>query len=317
MKFKVILITIILLISTFLPAAAEELKVGFVSDIGGIGDKSYNDQLLESFKKLENDFNFKFESKESELMTEYLDNINYFAENNFDLIWGVAFTMEQAIKEAAQLYPEINFVIFDAVVEEENVLSIEFKEEEAGFLAGLTAALENESSKVAFVGGRENSEILKYQNGFKVGVETVNSKIEVINKYIGSFNNYSKAKKTVSELVEEDVDLIFYAAGAAGRGIIEVAVENDIKLISLDLIDKILAPQNMITIILKNTDEIVAKTLENFYNDNYVNEIKKYGIAENAFKIDLDQAEKMMSSSSINKIEEYKKQLLIGEIEIP
>lgn len=296
--------------------SAQYLEIGFVTDIGGFGDNNYNDQILSSLKKAEKNLNLKIEYQESELMTEYLNNLNHLAENKMDLIWGVGFTMEQAVKEAAQLYPERNFVIFDAVVEEENVLSIDFKEKEEAFLAGVIAALESNSFKVAFIGGRKNSKILNYQRGFRAGLRAVNPKIEVINKYIGSFNDYSKAKKISSALISEKVDIIFYAAGPASRGIIDTAIENDIKLISVDPMDKRLAPKNLITIILKNTEKIVLEIVEDLYNDNYVNEIREYGIAENAFIIDQDQAETMMSINAINKIEEYKKQLITGEVEI-
>lgn len=318
MKTKAaVVIIIFVLLSTFsLSASAEDFKTAFVTDIGGIKDNSYNDQLLESLNKASDKFDFKFEFKESELMTEYLDNLNYFAEKDFDLIWGVGFTMEQAVKEAAQLYPETQFVIFDAFIEEENVFSIDFKEEEAAFLAGVVAALESSSLKIAFIGGRKNNEILKYENGFKAGAERVDEKIEVRAEYIGSFNDYSEAKEISSQLISDGVDLIFYAAGAAGRGIITAAVENDIGLVTLDPSAKVLAPQNVITVILKNTDQITEELIEDFYNNNTFEQQKKYGIAENAFKIDLEQAEKMMSSEAIKKIEEYKKQLLQDEVEI-
>jgi len=296
--------------------SAQYLEVALVSDIGGVGDNSYNDQLRSAIKEADNNFNLSIAFRESNLMTEYLENINYFAENEFDLIWGVGFTMEQAVKEAAQMYSERNFVIFDGIVEEENVMSITFKKDEAAFLAGVIAALESKSSKVAFIGAKENKEMKKYQIGFNTGVKTVNSDVKTINKYIGNSNDFSMAKKITKELIEQKVDTIFYAAGAASNGIIDTAVKEDIKLISLDKADIILAPNNILTAILKNTDYIVEEVIAGYYNDNYVNEIKEFGIADNAFILAQKQAENMLSSDKLVKIEEYKQQFLAGEIEI-
>jgi len=315
MKYKLLVILLLLLIFSF-SASAQYLEVALVSDIGGFGDNSYNDQLREALKKAEEKFNLKLEFKESDLMTDYQDNINDFAENDFDLVWGTGFTMEAAVKEAAQMYPEVNFVIFDGVVKEDNVMSLTFKKEEAAFLAGIVAALKTESLKVAFIGGRENEEIKKYQIGFNTGVDSVNAEVEVINRYLGSFNDFSTAKKVSSELASQNVDLIFYAAGAASRGIIDTALEKNIKLISLDTADIDLAPNNILTVIQKNTDYLVEQVIESYYNDNFVNEIKEYGLADNAFFLEKNQSEDMLSQEILKKVEEHKQQFLAGEIEI-
>lgn len=315
MRFKITVILLFILFFSF-AASAQYLEVALISDIGGFADNNYNQQLRDSLNKSDENLNLSLEFRESKLMSEYLENINYYAENNVDLIWGVGFTMEQAIKEAAQMYTDINFVIFDGIVEEENVMSLSFKKDEEAFLAGVVAALESNNSAVAFIGGKDNREIKEYQQGFETGVKAVNSEIEVYNEFVGSFNDFSKAKEITNKLIGENVDIIFYAAGAASRGIIDTALEEDIKLISLDASDIELAPENVLTAVLKNTDYLVEKTVESFLEDNYVNEIKEYGLADDAFIIDQSQAEDMMAEENIDKIEEYKQQYLSGEIEM-
>jgi basic membrane protein A len=316
MKFKIIIILIFIFLFFSFSASAQYLEVALVSDIGGFGDYSYNDQLRASINAVEQNLNILFEFRESTLMTEYLENINYFAENKFDLIWGVGFTMERAIKETAQMYPERNFVIFDGIVKEENVTSITFKKEEAAFLAGIIAALESQNSKIAFIGAKENDELKQYQVGFNTGAKKANSEVKIYNRYLGSFNNFSKAKNITEELAAENIDIIFYTAGAASSGIIEAAIEQNINLISLNRTDINLAPNNVLTVILKNTDQIAKRIIEAHYNDNYINEIKEYGISDNAFVLAQKQAEKLISSDTLTKIEEYKQQFLAGEIEI-
>lgn len=314
MKIKSILILLIILFLSF-AVSAQNLKVALVSDIGGFDDHSYNDQLKESLELAEKNHNLTFEFKESELMSEYLNNIISFTEADFDLIWGVSFTMKEAIKEAAQMYPGIQFVIFDAVVQEKNVKSITFNNIEAGFLAGITAALESNSKVVAFIGGEDNKEISDYKKGFNRGVETVDPNIKVYNNYLGSFNDFSKAKNISEELIKKKTDIIFYAAGAASKGIITTAVEKDIRLITLDRSDIILAPNNILTSISKNTDKIVDKLISN-YNNQDSNQIKEYGISENAFILDKKQSDKLISEENLTKIREYKKQFISGEINI-
>ncbi len=316
MKFKLITIFLLFFLVFSFSVSAQYLEVALVSDIGGFGDNSYNDQLRSAINGLDEKLNLSIDFRESKLMTEYLENINYFAENKFDLIWGVGFTMEQAIEEAAQMYPERNFVIFDGVVAEDNVMSITFKKEEAGFLAGVIAALESKNSAAAFIGAKENKEMKKYEVGFNTGVKAVNSDLKVMNRYIGSFNDFSRAKGITNELAEANVDVIFYAAGSASHGIIDTAIEKDIKLISLDQADINLAPNNILTSILKNTDHIVEEVIKGYYEDDYINEIKEYGIANKAFVLSKKQSEKLISVDKLAKFEEYKQQFLTGEIEI-
>ncbi len=315
MNYKLLIILLLILIFSF-SASAQYLEVALVSDIGGFGDNSYNDHLRESLNKANENLNLELDFKESQLMTDYQNNLNDFAENDFDLIWGIGFTMEEAVKESAQMYPEVNFVIFDGIVEEENVMSLTFKKEEEAFLAGIIAALKSESSKVAFIGGRDNKEIRRYQAGFNTGAKAVNSEVEVFNRYLGSFNDFSAAKEISIELVSQNVDLIFYAAGAASRGIIDTALEENINLISLDAADIDLAPNHILTVIQKNTDYLVEQVMESYYSDNYVNEIKEYGLVDNAFVLEKNQAEDMLNQEILEKVEEYKQQFLAGEIEI-
>lgn len=319
MKLKtsaIISIFLLLLLTVPLHAQGEqEFKVALVSDIGGFEDGNYNQQLRDSLNNIDNEINLNLEFKESELMTDYLDNLTHFAENEFDLIWGVGFTMKQAVKEAAQMYNERKFVIFDAVVKEDNVLSIDFAKKEEGFLAGVIAGLESNNSKVAFIGGKENQELKEYEIGFRTGAEAVSSNVEIVSNYIGSFNDYSAAEELTKKIAEQNVDIVFYAAGPASQGIIKTAINEDLKLISLKASDIKLAPKNMITAVLKNTDFIVSKTVDELVNDNYISEVKEYGLADNAFVIDQKQAEEMMSQENLEKIEEYKQRLISGDIE--
>lgn len=315
MKIKAIIIFLIIVFLSF-SVSAQNLKVALVSDVGGFGDYSYNDQLKKSLELAEAKYNLSLEFKESEIMSKYLNNVIYFAENDFDLIFAVSFTMKEAVKEAAQIYPDTQFIIFDAVVEEDNVSSLTFKKAEAGFLAGLTAALESKTKFVAFIGAEDNKEISNYQRGFITGVKSVNSEIEIYSEYIASFNDFSKAKKISEDLAAKNTDIIFYAAGAASKGIIETALEKNIKLITLDSSDIKLAPNNILTVILKNTDQIIDELITSYQNDNFSSEIREYGISDNGFILDEKQSDKLISEETLIKIREYKQQFISGEIEI-
>lgn len=319
MRYKIMIILLFFLLFPILSPNsifAEDLELALVSDIGGFSDVSYNEQLKKSLTEAASEFDFSLEFIESNLMTEYLENINYFAEKDFDLIWGVGFTMERAIKETAQMYPKTNFILFDGNVEEKNVMSIIFKKEEAAFLAGVTAALASESSVVAFLGGKNIEAIRRYQLGFQAGVQAVNSDIKVLTEYSGSFNDFSRAKKSAADLEAEGADIIFYVAGAAARGVIDVALAKDIRLISLDAADLELAPKNILAVVIKNTDFLVKKIISGYIENNDINGIKEYGIEDKAFILKINQNEKIMNEKKLNKIEEYKQQYLAEEIDI-
>jgi basic membrane protein A len=313
-------ILIILVFSLAVPSFAQEIynmQTALVTDIGGLNDNSYNDQIWEGLEDAKDDLSVELKVLESKIMTDYLPNLNELAEEKNDMIWAVGFSMQESLKEAAQMYPDTTFVLIDGIVELENVLSIDFAVEESAYLAGVTAALKSKSGKIAFIGGRENNILKRYERGFTEGALKADEDLEVIIRYTGNFNDPTKASDIAVELSEDyDVDVIFHAAGPGSKAIIDASINHDFYVIGIDSGDNKLASKNILTNVVKNISFITERETKNYYNGDFNTGIKVYDLASGGIGLDQVQAKKNLSKDILNKLEEYKKMIIDGRIDI-
>ena len=149
---------------------------------------------------------------------------------DFSLIFGIGYKLEPVINDIAKQYPDKHFAIVDSVVDQPNVASLTFKDNEASFLAGVAAAKTTTTKKVGFVGGVEGFVIDRFEAGFVAGVKAVDPEIEVKVEYAGSFADAPKGKQLAAAMYADGVDVIFHASGATGNGVFSEAkdiVAND------------------------------------------------------------------------------------------
>ena len=213
-------------------------KIGMITDTGGVNDESFNQSAWEGLQDLKAEYGDKVEVKylESTQDADYVPNVETFVDDEYDLIVGVGYKLEDAIKKASKDYPEKQFAIIDSVVEGENVNSLTFEDNVSGFLTGLVAGKMTETGKVAFIGGIESDVLAKFEYGYKAGVLTANPDAKVTSQYANSFGDAAKGKSIANQMHKDGVDIIFTAAGATGTGAIEAAKENNKKAIGVDQI---------------------------------------------------------------------------------
>jgi basic membrane protein A len=312
--FLVIIVTLILVLS--FPVLAQNFKIGFVTDIGGLDDNSVNDQIRAGLLNNNQNLELTTKIKEVNLMSNYLASLNELAEEGFNLIWAAGYTMQEAVEEAAQMNPERQFALLDATVNLENVLSIQFADQESAYLAGITAAIYSKTGVIAFIGGRKTDKVLAYQQGFNAGAKVYRSDIKVINKYIDSFNFSLQTADICQEVKNDGADIIFHAAGSNSQAIINFALKNKIYLIAADPAEIELAPQNTLTSLRQNITYVVEQENNNLVTGKYRSGIKKYGLAENGVGLDQKQLAKFLTETEQQTIDQYRAEISNDEISI-
>ncbi len=240
---------------------AEELKVGIVFDVGGLGDQSFNDAAYVGLMRLNQELGAKVGYVESRTPSDYEANLAMLAREGYDVIWGIGFLLEDAIRKVAVQYPETKFGIIDSAYADEeyesslkNVLGVLFKEHEGSFLMGVLAAETTESNIVGFVGGMQIPVIERFEAGFKSGVWSVNPAIDIITNYTGVFDDPAKGKAATDSMIRRRADVVFHAAGATGLGMIESAEEQGIWAIGVDSDQHHLAPDTILNSMIKRVD---------------------------------------------------------------
>jgi len=251
-------------------------------------------------------------------MEDYVPNLTSLVNQGFDMVWAVGFLMSEALTQVAAEFPNSHFGIIDAEVSAPNVVSVLFKEEEGSFLVGLVAGAETEKNRVGFVGGMEFPLIKKFEAGYKAGVKAANPKATVRSAYSGSFDDPAKGKELAIAQFMLGADIVYHAAGATGLGVIEAAQSRgaDRYAIGVDMCQHHLAPDNVITCMIKRVDLGVFEGTKALIEGNFVGRTLILGLKENGVGI-CDISKQSLSASTLALVEEYSSKIISGALVVP
>ena len=206
------------------------VKIGLAFDVGGRGDRSFNDSAARGADKAKKEFGGEIKeltAKTSDTEADREQRLSDMAEAGYSPIIGVGYAYAASMTKVAAKYPKISFGIVDSVVDAKNVDSITFTEEQGSYLAGVAAALKTKKDHVGFIGGVDVPLIKKFEAGYVQGVKDTNSKIKVDTQYLShgsdtsGFASPDKGKEAAQGMLDNGADVIYSAAGSSGNGAIE------------------------------------------------------------------------------------------------
>lgn len=251
----------------------DNFKVTLVLTEGGVHDQSFNQSAWEEGAlKAKEEYGVEVSYLECKQKSEYASNIETAVDSDSDLIIGVGYEMSDAIKEAAESYPEQNFAIVDGSYEEipDNVKTILFNEEEAGYSVGLVAGKMTKTNKLGFIGGMDIPSVSNFVVGFEKGLKEVNPQIELVTQYANSFTDAAKGKAMSQQMVQSGVDIVFTAGGGVNDGVYENARETDTRAIGVDMPCNHISEDYIITSALKNVGTGVKLTIKDLIDGKFV-----------------------------------------------
>ena len=287
-KLKIIGLSLILSVGAYGCAKEEikeddSLKICVVLDEGGANDQSFNQSAIEGLYRARDSYGVEVSYIESSGEAEYFSNIESAVDLGSDLVVAVGYKFTEEIEEAANTYPDQKFAIIDGSYEKipENVTSILFDEEEAGYTVGLIASQMTETNKVAFLGGYDIPSVTGFRDGFIVGLKEGNPNIEVKSQFANSFTDSAKGKAMAQQLIKDGYDTIFSAGGGVNNGVWEACVENNKMAIGVDMPSSQYSPA-IITSALKNVGTGLELTIKDLIDDNFKGGTKTiYSLANN------------------------------------
>ncbi|RXI40984.1 BMP family ABC transporter substrate-binding protein [Clostridium tetani] len=264
--------------------AKEQLKVGLVTDQGGVNDGSFNQSAHEGISKAEKELGItQINAIESKQQEQYQPNLKIMA-GEADLTVGCGFMMVKAMENVSKEIKDKKFLIVDQEVKTPNTLSITFKEEEGSFLAGVIAGKMTKTNKVGFVGGKESEVINRFETGFAAGVMSVNPEagklLKPVNektpgknvKYVDSFEDQQKGTEAAKMLYNSGCDIVFHAAGGVGLGVFKAAKEMKKWAIGVDSDQAAALPEYKDIILIsmeKQVGEAVIDTIKSIQEDKF------------------------------------------------
>ena len=290
-KFKALLLTGIVALGVVGCGKKESVesnnkfKATLVLSTGGVNDQSFNQSAWEGALKAKEEYGIEVSYLESNTEADYQSNIETAIDQDSDLVIGIGYQVGESILEASKLYPEQRFVAVDSTfdVSLENLRTVKFSEEEAGYLTGLIAGKMTESNVLGCVGGFDIPSLTPFFEGFEKGAKEANQDVKVLKQYINSFADSAKAKVVAKQMEKEGADIIFTACGGGNTGVIEVAREGKgVKIIGVDMPMNYIAPEHIITSALKNVGEGIKLTIKDTLDGNFNggNEVK-YNLSNN------------------------------------
>ncbi len=311
-------------------------KIGLAYDVGGRGDQSFNDSAYAGLEQAVEELDAtctEAEAGAGESDADRADRLIELAEAGYDTIISVGFIYSVATYEVAPDYPDVNFGIIDGFNPTEsqedlpNVANINFAANEGSFLVGVAAALTTESDNVGFIGGVQGPLIEGFEAGYVAGVEAVDPNIEIQSQYLSQgdpvkgFENPPGGETAATGMYDKGADVIYHAAGKSGLGLFDaVAAAGDGNwAIGVDSDQYLTVDEDqqpfILTSMLKRVDtgvlEYATAVSEGEPPSGYVT----YDLASGG--VGYATSGDHMSEDVVAQIEDYKDQIVAGDIEVP
>ena len=318
---KVVFAVILLLSSTLLNSTfAQQIKVGMVTDVGGVNDQSFNQSAWEGLQKTKKEMGIKVSYQESKQDADYASNLETLLDAKNDLIWGIGFKMADAILLAAKQNPKQKYAIIDYSYGDKtpaNVVCVMFKAEEGAFLAGYIGAKMTKTNTIGFIGGMSVPIIHAFQYGYKAGAKFANKNVNILEQHAESFTDAAKGKAIANQMIGKNADVVFHAAGAVGDGVIEAVKEKNKFAIGVDRDQNYLAPKNVITSSMKRIDNAIYNVVRDFSKGSFKGGTTiTYGLKDGAVDI-APTTMKMIPMALMNDVSDLKKKITDGKIKVP
>jgi basic membrane protein A len=324
------------------PECNADISVGVAYDIGGIGDKSFNDAANAGLQAAI-DEGLVCEENTDSLEPDATgsnrdDNVIALAEEGLDLVVAVGFAFSPGINTNAGDFPDTHFAIIDGFAtcgtdcgldndDLTNVTDLTFKEHEGSFLVGAAAAIQagkDNCDTVGFLGGQTGPLIEKFEAGYVAGIAHIDDGIEVLVEYIGpdvtAFNDAVKGEALSADMYDAGACIIYHAAGASGAGLFNAAVAADKLAIGVDSDQYLLVSAeqqpHIMTSMLKRVDTAVHDAIEAQGGDGLDAGGQVFGMAEGGVDYSKSNTE-LMTEDITTEVDDLKQQIIDGAITVP
>ena len=328
-KFLALILSLIMVLSLVACGGGEEggdegdaeattIKIGMVTDVGGVNDKSFNQTAWEGLQALAaEDATFEVNYLESKTDADYQTNINTFVDEGVDLIICVGYMLADATREAALAYPEQKFAIIDDATNAdlENVACLMFAQEQASYLVGLVAGSVTESKTVGYVQGMVSDSMNLFGIGYITGVLEACPDAKVLQYNANNFGDIAGGSAAAKDMITNGADVIYHAAGGTGIGVINTCAEEGVWAIGVDTDQSILAPEAVITSAMKRVDTASQDIAKAVKGGSFVGGVHLYDLSNGG--VDLAPTRDNIPADVLAKVEAAKAAVIDGSVVVP
>jgi basic membrane protein A len=301
-------------------AYSADIKPAIVYDLGTKFDKSFNEGVSNGAKRFTEENKVEVHEFEPSNDSQIEQAIRKMAKRGSDPIISVGFSQANAVGVVAKEFPNTSFTIIDSVVDQPNVRSVTFKEEQGSFLVGALAAMASKSGKIGFVGGQDIALIRKFACGYEQGAKYVNKDVEVFQNMTGStgaaWNNPTKGGELAKSQFDRGADVVFAAAGGTGIGVYQAAKDNGKYAIGVDSNQNHLHPGTMLTSMVKRVDNAAYDTFKAKMEGSWEGGTVSLGLAEKGVGWSVDENNEKIVEPFKEKMTAIEADIISGKIKI-
>jgi basic membrane protein A and related proteins len=297
------------------------IKIGLVTDIGGLNDRGFNHLSFLGLQRAESDLGVEQRVFQAHSTQEYVPNLSTFARQGYDLTIGVGFTEATAIDTAATNFPQSNFAIVDVDQSEEphkppNLLGLLFREQETGYLVGYLAGLEEKRRSgpdvIGSVGGQKQPPVDRFIAGYQAGAKAADPGIKLLNNYSEDFADQAKCKQIALNQIEAGAGVIFQVAGGCGLGALDAAKEKGVWGIGVDADQAFLGP-HILTSAVKRVDTAVFLAIKSVVDGNFKGGTNLvFGLQQNG--VGIGKISPKVPKSEVAKVNQVRADIISGKI---
>ena len=302
-------------------APAQKIKVGLVTDVGGLHDRGFNQLSYEGLKRAQAKLGVGGRVLLSKQNADYVPNLSALAKQHYDLVIAVGFLMTDAVDTVAPRFPSTKFAIIDVDQttlkhKPKNVRGLLFREQEGGYLIGYLAGLvtKHQGGKqvVGVVGGIKIPPVDRFAAGYEAGAKAADPGIKVLLDYSQDFVAQNKCKELALNQIAAGAQVIFADAGACGLGVHDAAREKHIWSLGGDADQSYLGPE-ILSSELKNVDVAVYDTVRDAATGKFKGGGNSIFTAENG-GIGIGKISPKVPQSIVAKVMTVKAKMAAGKI---
>jgi basic membrane protein A and related proteins len=260
----------------------KQFKIGLVSDTGGVDDKGFNQFTIAGLKRAETELGVTTRVYVSNSADDYLPNLQAAVQDGNDLVIAVGFLLGPSVVTAAKASPNTSFAAVDnffggdpcestpscETKSQPNVLGMIYPTEQAGYLAGIVAAMITKTKVVSTVGGKKIPPVDNWIAGYMQAVKDTDPSIKELNAYSDNFDDQAKCKEIALDQIANKSDVVFQVAGKCGLGALDAACEKNVNAIGVDA-DQSFAGPCVVTSALKPLESSVFALIKQFVDGQF------------------------------------------------
>jgi basic membrane protein A and related proteins len=237
-----------------------------IFDLGGKFDKSFNEAAFNGAQRWAEETGGAFKELEMQSEAQREQALRRLAEAGANPVVMTGFAFGDVLNTVAPDFPDTKFAIIDMVVDQPNVKSVVFTEDQGSYLVGMMAAMASKSGTVGFVGGMDIPLIRRFACGYAQGVKAVNPDATIIANMTGTtpaaWNDPVKGAELAKAQKSQGADVIYAAAGGTGIGVLQAAADEGILSIGVDSNQNYLHPGMVLTSMMKRVDNAVYEAFK-------------------------------------------------------